>query len=91
MEEPYSVEVETGGCLMCGAGRLWAVVGPDGIAQSTMFEDESDAADLAALLSEAFRQGMASVERASSAIAELTNATSAVDPVEGLVTERPRA
>lgn len=45
-EKPYTVEVQNMGCVCCGAGRTWAIVGPDGaeiMGQGWCDEDEADA------------------------------------------------
>lgn len=55
----YTVEIDSTapGCTQCGAGRMWWIVGPDGVAGSTSYGDEGVAADLAEQLNEAFNQG----------------------------------
>lgn len=56
-KDAYFIEVETNGCERCGHGKLWAVVGPDGVAQATMYEEPEDAQALADALNEAFWRG----------------------------------
>lgn len=57
-EDPYFVEVDQNGCTHCGAKRTWCVVGPDGCALSTIYEDEEDASDLACSMNEAYASGL---------------------------------
>lgn len=63
-EDPYFIEVDSNGCSHCGAGRTWCVVGPDGMASSTSYEDEDEASKLAERLNEAYWHGVgAAAER----------------------------
>lgn len=52
----YRVEANPG-CGTCGRGGSFDVVGPDGIAIGTSFDDEADAQERAGELSAAFRLG----------------------------------
>lgn len=59
MEKPYRVELDDPGCKECAAGRMWVVVGPDGIAGSTSYSDQGAAEEIAELQNEAFEQAKA--------------------------------
>jgi hypothetical protein len=61
-QEAYFIEVENKGCSHCGANRMWRVVGPDGVAMSTIYERDEDAADLAEDLNIAYAAGRAFVQ-----------------------------
>lgn len=56
--EAYRVEADEPPCGSCGRGGEFAVVGPDGTALPTTFEDEDDALDLADDLNVAYRAGV---------------------------------
>lgn len=62
-EDPYFTEVDNNGCSHCGSGRTWNVIGPDGVALSTSYEDEDAAIDLADMLNEAFARGASSRDK----------------------------
>ncbi len=55
--DAYFIEVDTNGCPTCGKGKTWSVVGPNGMASSTSYEDEEDAQNQADQLNEAFWHG----------------------------------
>lgn len=57
IEEPYHTAVDNNGCDKCGHGREYVVVGPNGDAGSQSFDNEEDAAALAAALNEAYFVG----------------------------------
>jgi hypothetical protein len=55
---PYTVEPDDSSfCVNCGTGRMWDVIGPDGVALGMSFGIESDAEDLADNLSRAYLAG----------------------------------
>lgn len=56
-QEPYRVEVDNGGCERCSHGMTWTVVGPDGVAAGTSWEDEDVAGYQAGILNDAYRVG----------------------------------
>ncbi len=56
-DEPFFVEVEKNGCELCGHGKQWTVVGPDGVAIGQSFEDEELAADIAEYMNQGFHAG----------------------------------
>jgi hypothetical protein len=56
-DEPYFIEVDSGGCERCAGGKTWTVIGPDGVAIGQSWEDEDHAADVADLMNQAFWQG----------------------------------
>lgn len=56
-DEPFRVEVDHEGCMYCNRGKQWTVVGPDGVASSTSWEDEDDAEKHARDMNYAFAQG----------------------------------
>ena len=57
MTEPYTVVVENLGCPHCNRGRTWTVLGPDGVAGSTSYEDVADAHSEAAMKNAAYHKG----------------------------------
>ena len=56
-ELPYFVELDTLGCSKCGAGKMWRVVGPDGVSYSVTYADEEDADSLCDMLNDAYSAG----------------------------------
>ncbi len=60
-EKPYWVELETG-CLACGRGREYRVIGPDDVAMGQTFEDEADAEEYAENLIAAYEAGRAAAK-----------------------------
>lgn len=62
-EQPFFVEVDDNGCPECSSGRTYLVVGPDGVASSTSYSDDADAAHLAESLCDAYWQGRNSRKR----------------------------
>lgn len=60
-EKPYWVELDTG-CLACGRGREYSVIGPDDVALGKTFEEEADAAEYAENLTAAYEAGRASAK-----------------------------
>jgi hypothetical protein len=63
--DAYTVEVDRKGCPHCGHSTLWAVVGPDGMQESVLFEDEDDADVLARRLNSAYEKGRAAGRKAA--------------------------
>lgn len=59
MNAPYLIEPDDQGCGECLHGRTWRVMGPDGTAQPTSYDDQEDAQHLADALNEAFQAGAA--------------------------------
>jgi hypothetical protein len=63
LEEPYTVEQTEeqteSGCEHCGAGKMWLIIDPDGIAGGTSYGDKEEADDLAQELNRAFHLGQA--------------------------------
>lgn len=59
-DEPYFIEVDTVACRSCGRGKTWRVIGPDGVGESTSYEDEEDAIYEADKLNDAYANGAAS-------------------------------
>jgi len=57
LEKPYTVEQDDSGCCLCGNGKTWNVIDPDGIASGTSYGDKEDAEDLADELNRAFHLG----------------------------------
>ena len=57
----YRVEQDkTGeGCKECGYGNLWDVIGPDGVAYSISWTEQSDAQDFADAMNQAYEEGQA--------------------------------
>lgn len=55
--EPYYIEADTPGCEHCGLGARWNIVGPDGVATSTMYDDMEHAEEIADDLSAAYLAG----------------------------------
>ncbi len=55
MSAAYLVDLENPdtGCSQCGSGRLYCIVGPDGVALGTMFDQREVAEDLAEELNRA--------------------------------------
>jgi hypothetical protein len=54
----YFIELSAHGCMTCKAGRLWDVIGPDGVGTGTSYSDEGEAQDMADELSHAYRLGL---------------------------------
>lgn len=63
IEEPYFVELDTNGCIHCGHGRMWRIVGPDGSALSISYADDEDATWLAEQLNTAYEVGKREARR----------------------------
>lgn len=62
-EEAYIVETDMPACAGCGLGARYSVVGPDpkgsgDIAESTIYERQEDADDLAEAMNRAYRAGV---------------------------------
>lgn len=68
-EDPYFVEVEANGCLVCGAAQTWAVIGPDGAASSVAWTDKEDADHFAECMNDAFYRGASSERKACAKVA----------------------
>ena len=54
----YVVEKDTDGCKECGVGALWTIVRPDGVADSTSWEDKEFADELCDKLNDAYERGL---------------------------------
>lgn len=65
-ELPYFVEVDSNGCGHCGAGRTYTVIGPDGVAAGTSWENEEDADAYADAMNEAYAHGQVNPVQESS-------------------------
>lgn len=61
-EEPYHVAVDENGCGHCGVGRQWTVVGPDGVACGTSWDEEEDADHFADQMNDAYWNGKGDTE-----------------------------
>jgi hypothetical protein len=57
MSEAYRVEVDTEGCKHCAGGRMWTIVGSDGVAIGSSWGDQEFASDIADLMNMAFDAG----------------------------------
>lgn len=53
----YRVEIGSPACPHCDTGATWDVIGPDGIATGTSYDDEPDADEMAAALNHAYELG----------------------------------
>jgi hypothetical protein len=78
---PYFIEVDANGCEKCSHGRMWSVVGPDGVASSTSYADEETAADLAEQLNTAYQVGLNSHASLIAQRDELVEACAAAEVV----------
>ena len=54
----YKVVEDDGGCVHCGHGQMWTVMGPDEICIGQAFEDREAADDLADFMNQAYLAGV---------------------------------
>lgn len=64
-EEEYIVELDTPGCGHCGANSFWRIVNSDDCATSTSYGDKELAEDICDLMNDAYKRGVANVQKAS--------------------------
>ena len=56
-EKIYTVEVDIRGCSRCGKEAGYTVVGPDGVEESSVYNDRGIAEEIADLMNNAYELG----------------------------------
>lgn len=56
-EKVYTVEVDIRGCSRCGKEAGYTVVGPDGVEESSVYNDRGIAEEIADLMNNAYELG----------------------------------
>ena len=78
--KPYAVERSEDGCLHCGTGGTWDVIGPDDVAIGVSFHNRDDADEIAEWMSRAYWAGtQCRADEKAELIAALRNCVAALE------------